>query len=91
MIEGKLINLRAIEMTDLDRYHAWINDREVTRHLFMRYPMSYAAEEAWISNAASTPGSYDNTGSPSRRRTGCTSAASISTSPSRRTARRGSG
>ena len=53
MIEGKLINLRAQELTDLDRLHTWINDREVTRFLSMRYQVSYAAEEAWVRDRAS--------------------------------------
>lgn len=53
MIEGKLVNLRAQEVTDLDRLYAWINDREVTRFLSMRYQVSYAAEEAWVRDRAS--------------------------------------
>jgi len=53
MIEGKLTNLRAQEVTDLDRLHAWINDREVTRFLSMRYQVSYAAEEVWVRDRAS--------------------------------------
>jgi RimJ/RimL family protein N-acetyltransferase len=60
MIEGKLVRLRAPEMTDLDRYYAWINDREVTLRLVMRYPVSYAAEEAWLQGHASKPLSYDH-------------------------------
>ena len=48
MIEGTLINLRAQEMEDLDRNYRWVNDPEVTRHLAVRYPMSLAAEEAWM-------------------------------------------
>lgn len=55
MIEGKMINLRAREMGDLDRNHRWMNDGEVTRHLSMRYPISLAAEEAWMSAGASQP------------------------------------
>jgi RimJ/RimL family protein N-acetyltransferase len=48
MIEGKLINLRAMEMDDTERNHRWVNDREVTRHLAIRYPMSLPAEEAFM-------------------------------------------
>ena len=33
MIEGRLINLRAREMSDRDRMTRWINDREVTRYM----------------------------------------------------------
>lgn len=60
MIEGMLVNLRAREASDLDRMYRWINDREVTRFLGMRYPISLAAEEAWVNNNVSAPGSYGN-------------------------------
>jgi len=59
MIEGKLINLRAPEMGDLERNTRWINDREVTQFLSMRYQMSLAAEEAWMRGLVSKPLSYD--------------------------------
>jgi len=55
VIEGKLVNLRAMEMSDLDRNFRWMNDREVTEHLAMRYPISLAAEEAWMREGASKP------------------------------------
>ncbi len=61
MIEGKVVNLRAREMTDLERNFRWMNDREVTEHLSMRYPLSLAAEEVWMREGASKPmafGSY---------------------------------
>lgn len=58
MIEGKLINLRAPEMTDLDRNTRWINDREVTQFLSIRYEMSRAAEEAWLRELVGKPLSY---------------------------------
>lgn len=60
MIEGEFVNLRPIEPGDLDRVYSWINDREVTRHLNMRYPMSREAEESWLRERASTPLSYAN-------------------------------
>jgi RimJ/RimL family protein N-acetyltransferase len=60
MIEGKLVNLRAPEMGDLERNYRWINDREVTRWLAMRYPMSLAAEEGWMRERTAQPLSYDN-------------------------------
>ncbi len=59
MIEGKSVNLRAPEMDDLERNHRWINDREVTRFLVARYPMSLAAEEGWMRNLIGKPMSYD--------------------------------
>jgi len=59
VIEGKLINLRAPEMSDLERNTRWINDREVTRFLQMRYQMSGLAEEAWMRDLTSKPISYE--------------------------------
>ena len=58
MIEGKLINLRAIEMSDVDRYVVWLNDGEVTRYLQMRYPLSRLAEDDWVRKTASSPMAY---------------------------------
>lgn len=60
MIEGKLVNLRAQEMADLDRMLRWVNDREVTRHLNVRYPYSRLAEEAFITDRASQVMTYAN-------------------------------
>jgi RimJ/RimL family protein N-acetyltransferase len=53
MLTGKLIRLRAIEMDDLDRYLAWINDGEVVRYLATAapHPVSRAQEEEWIRTA----------------------------------------
>ena len=59
MIEGKIVNLRAREMSDLDRFYAWINDREVTRFLNMRYPISYAAEEEFVRSVVARPAAYN--------------------------------
>ena len=59
MIEGTLVNLRAPEMTDLERNTRWINDREVTQYLSLRYEMSQAAEEAWLRDLVSKPLAYD--------------------------------
>lgn len=55
MLEGTLVNLRAPEIDDLDRNTRWINDREVTRYLAMRYEMSRLAEEAWLRDLCSKP------------------------------------
>ena len=33
MLTGNLVRLRAVEMDDLDRYVAWINDPEVVQYL----------------------------------------------------------
>lgn len=58
MIEGTSINLRGREMSDLDRNYRWINDREVTRYLNMRYPLSLAAEEIWMRAGIEAPVDY---------------------------------
>jgi RimJ/RimL family protein N-acetyltransferase len=48
MIEGKLINLRALDIGDGDRYVDWLNDTEVTRHLNRRYQIPRLAEENYL-------------------------------------------
>ncbi|OGO50758.1 MAG: hypothetical protein A2148_03430 [Chloroflexi bacterium RBG_16_68_14] len=48
MLEGKMVRLRALEPTDLERAYTWINDREVTYYLAARYPLSRADEERWL-------------------------------------------
>ncbi|MBI4571236.1 MAG: GNAT family N-acetyltransferase [Chloroflexi bacterium] len=48
MLEGTMVRLRALEMGDLERDYLWVNDREVTRFISMRYPMSRAEEERWL-------------------------------------------
>ncbi len=51
MLTGKLVRLRPLEMTDLDRCYTWINDREVTHFLESRYPISRVEEEEWLAGA----------------------------------------
>lgn len=58
MIEGTLVNLRAPEVSDLERNQAWINDPEVTRYLNARYPISMAAEDVWMRARAQAMLSY---------------------------------
>jgi RimJ/RimL family protein N-acetyltransferase len=58
MLIGKLIRLRALEPADLEREYGWINDREVTQFLEMRYPASHEAERAWLEGQAKV--SYDH-------------------------------
>jgi len=48
MLEGKLVRLRALEITDLEREYEWVNDRDVIRYLTIRYPMSRADEERFL-------------------------------------------
>jgi RimJ/RimL family protein N-acetyltransferase len=51
MLAGTLVNLRPVDVTDVHRGHAWINDRDVARYVGHRYPLSMADEERWISEA----------------------------------------
>jgi RimJ/RimL family protein N-acetyltransferase len=60
MIEGRLVNLRAAEMGDLERNRRWMNDREVTEYLISRYPVSLAAEEEWLRVRAGAQMSFAN-------------------------------
>src|SRR5581483_953544 len=53
MLEGKLVRLRAREPGDAERAHRWINDWEVARFLIARYPVSLAAERAWVEHTPS--------------------------------------
>lgn len=48
MYDGELIRLRAHEPADAERFHAFLNDREVTATLMMRYPASLADERDWV-------------------------------------------
>ena len=58
-LEGETIRLRAVERSDAARAYAWINDREVTEHLAVRYPLSFATEEEWVARAAQQNGYGD--------------------------------
>ena len=48
MIEGQIVRLRPLEPDDLERDFRWFNDREVTRYLAARYPISMTHEERWL-------------------------------------------
>ena len=59
VIEGKLVNLRAQEMSDLERNWRWINDAETARLVNGRpYAMPRAAQEAWLRERAEHPLSF---------------------------------
>jgi RimJ/RimL family protein N-acetyltransferase len=55
MIEGKLINLRAREMSDVERMTRWVNDPEVRRFMGASYPWSLEAEDAFVRGQVSVP------------------------------------
>jgi RimJ/RimL family protein N-acetyltransferase len=46
MLTGTLVRLRAIDMTDLDRYVEWINDPEVTQYIGVTVPVMPKLAEA---------------------------------------------
>ena len=58
MIEGRVVRLRALERTDVERAYAWVNDREVTQYLLLRYPMSRAQEEKYLAETAEQGNSF---------------------------------
>lgn len=49
ILYGKRIRLRAVEREDVQKFHEWVNDPEVTRGLMLNLPMSLAEEESWFS------------------------------------------
>lgn len=51
-LEGETTRLRAIEPSDAERAFRWVNDREVTEHITVVYPMSMAAEREWTERAS---------------------------------------
>ena len=51
MLEGRLVRLRSLEPSDAERAYTWINDREVTRFLMARYPMSHGDEAKWLADS----------------------------------------
>ena len=48
MYDGALVRLRTMEPGDAERLHRWINDPDITEHLAVRYPMSIANEQDWV-------------------------------------------
>jgi RimJ/RimL family protein N-acetyltransferase len=58
VIPGKLVNLRAIDVSDAANYCDWLNDMEVTRFLQARYQIPRLAEERWIAENSAKPGSF---------------------------------
>ncbi len=48
MIRGKTVLLRAIESSDLDLYHSWINDEETNQWRGLSHPTSREDADLWI-------------------------------------------
>jgi RimJ/RimL family protein N-acetyltransferase len=48
IIYGKRIRLRAVEREDVQKFHEWVNDPEVTRNLGLYLPMSMQDETSWF-------------------------------------------
>ncbi len=51
MLTGKLVRLRPIELTDVDRYYTWINDPEVAQYLEARSLYSRTQEGDYVQTA----------------------------------------
>jgi RimJ/RimL family protein N-acetyltransferase len=60
VLAGRLVRLRALEPTDLERAYGWVNDREVTHYLMLRYPMSLAQEEKYLTETSSQGSSFQD-------------------------------
>jgi RimJ/RimL family protein N-acetyltransferase len=58
MLTGKLVRLRPLELDDIDRCLAWINDYDVKQYVNNRYPISRESEEEWLCGATKRTG-YD--------------------------------
>jgi RimJ/RimL family protein N-acetyltransferase len=52
--EGRLVKLRAREVDDLERFHRWLNDPEVTQYITMRYPISVTQERRYLEDIGPT-------------------------------------
>lgn len=52
IIYGKRIRLRAVEREDVQKFHEWVNDPEVTRGLVLNMPMSMRDEMDWFDGLA---------------------------------------
>jgi RimJ/RimL family protein N-acetyltransferase len=52
MIYGERIRLRAVEREDVNKFHEWVNDPEVTRGLTLIVPVSMVDEEDWFNSLA---------------------------------------
>ncbi|MBU0610221.1 MAG: GNAT family N-acetyltransferase [Armatimonadetes bacterium] len=48
MIRGEKVVLRALEQTDLETLHRWMNDAEVVHFLGRRFPISALEEQRWL-------------------------------------------
>jgi RimJ/RimL family protein N-acetyltransferase len=55
MIQGKRVQLRAVEPSDLPDYQRWLNDPEVIRYLKIYAPLSMADEEDWHAASRDDP------------------------------------
>jgi len=52
MLYGNRVRLRAVEPEDAEHAFRWINDREVTQYIMMRYPQSLPFEKDWATNVS---------------------------------------
>jgi len=51
VIYGKRVRLRAVERSDLPKFHDWLNDPQVTEGLSIYLPLSMMDEEKWFDKA----------------------------------------
>jgi RimJ/RimL family protein N-acetyltransferase len=60
MLEGRLVRLRALEPADVENAYKWVNDREVTHYLMVRYPWSRVQEEKYLSENSAQGNSFED-------------------------------
>jgi diamine N-acetyltransferase len=54
-LQSERIRLRAAEKADIPLFLSWINDEEVTEHLFFTMPFSQFEEEQWYDSMMQNP------------------------------------
>jgi RimJ/RimL family protein N-acetyltransferase len=55
-LTGEQTRLRAVEPADGVTAYPWVNDRDVTEHLDLRYPIALSAEREWAEGASGSQG-----------------------------------
>lgn len=55
VLVGKNLHLRPLELSDLERSRAWVNDRETARGLLRVLPVSSLSQQAWYEQVSRDP------------------------------------
>jgi RimJ/RimL family protein N-acetyltransferase len=60
VLKGKLVRLRALEPSDVENAYKWVNDREVTHYLMVRYPWSRVQEEKYLNENSARENNFED-------------------------------